>query len=90
MKFKTKNLTVDDLHSIGENIGLLSIGERSFQVDKRLFDLLFEPLEEESEKQETYVCHACINEFAVSLLEITGTSFCKKCLETLKIIEKDR
>lgn len=91
MKFKTKNLIVD-IDPTNYSLGNIHFTEENYRsscfITRESFDLLFEPIEEE--KQETFECHACRNEFAVSLLEITGTSFCKKCFETLKTIEIDR
>lgn len=83
MKFRTKSIEVEELHSISENIGLLSIEHRSFQIDKRLFDLLFEPVEEELEKHETFQCEECSNDFPLSVLytDPDGLSLCKTCYD---------
>lgn len=85
MRFKTRDLIIES-EKIG-SVGYIVNSHKGLYINKTIFDLIFEPVEEESDKQETFRCSDCKREF---LLEANPASIdsetefiCVDCAENI-------
>lgn len=82
MKYKTKEIVVETEDAVNPEFGNVYIShvQGSGFINKHMFDLLFEPLEED--KQETLKCSKCKREYSgfnTSLTYDAGLIFCVEC-----------
>jgi len=86
MKYKTKEIVVE-VEDLGDELFSVFFPDiRCETFTKSIFDLLFEPLEEN--KQETFKCKKCHNEYVQEIgIQYKNWFFCENCFNKIKNIK---